>query len=601
MNAWSGSFLQWAADASLSMSFLALLLLGLRRKLGAGIRPAWLVLAGWLTLGRLLMPVEFFNPYALDTLWKNPPLFSNVPRQLVLINSTAPAGTSPPPGRKPVSWRQASNPAAMDEMKMPVRWSLWAVGVWAVGTSGFSALLLLQHFRFRRHLAGISSPCVLPWPGMVENCARSLGIRCPPRILEYSGDGVPFATGLRHPVIYLPKSALDQMSPNEARHVLLHEMMHIVKKDLLANWFLTVLRAVYWFNPLVHITCRNLVRDREIVRDSQIIRLPGVAITPTEYGRTLLKLAVVPLRTPEWGVAPLFHSPTELKRRLIMIAQGNNTNRLLPTYLLLALFSVAASVSFATSRAAPPETAADKPGETKTAPKPNTMELTFPETATEAAGVFQRVAAQKLVAELSIGKADLVSVYNAAEAPLKNRGMAEKEEGSFAPDALTGSMGILLWGPYAEFDAGNYLVVYRYKLLEPAAGPGEKVFLDVSHDACTRSGIRLEPEELIAGKWIETAVPVFLADKKDLEFRFWPAGNRMAVDQIYVFRVTPRAAESGKTVQQAEEIPLAVPVPDRPGTVRSPHLENSGMIDVSGLASGTRVRCPYTGKYFRVP
>ena len=50
------------------------------------------------------------------------------------------------------------------------------------------------------------------------------------------------------------------------------------------------------------------------------------------------------------------------------------------------------------------------------------------------------------------------------------------------------------------------------------------------------------------------------------------------------------------------ELPYGVPVPGRKGMVTSPYLpEEDKYIDVTGFASGSVVRDPYTGKFFLVP
>lgn len=49
------------------------------------------------------------------------------------------------------------------------------------------------------------------------------------------------------------------------------------------------------------------------------------------------------------------------------------------------------------------------------------------------------------------------------------------------------------------------------------------------------------------------------------------------------------------------ELPYGVPVPGRPGLVNSPYAGKYQLVDVTGLASGQEVKCPYSGKLFRVP
>ena len=48
------------------------------------------------------------------------------------------------------------------------------------------------------------------------------------------------------------------------------------------------------------------------------------------------------------------------------------------------------------------------------------------------------------------------------------------------------------------------------------------------------------------------------------------------------------------------DYPYGVPVPDKPGFVRSPYSPDK-LTDVRGYAPGTEVKDPYTGKIFLVP
>jgi hypothetical protein len=60
------------------------------------------------------------------------------------------------------------------------------------------------------------------------------------------------------------------------------------------------------------------------------------------------------------------------------------------------------------------------------------------------------------------------------------------------------------------------------------------------------------------------------------------------------------APEPKPKPEVAEDIPYATPVPGQEGRVYSP-FHNGGYVDVAGMPSGAKVRCPYTKKVFRVP
>jgi len=49
------------------------------------------------------------------------------------------------------------------------------------------------------------------------------------------------------------------------------------------------------------------------------------------------------------------------------------------------------------------------------------------------------------------------------------------------------------------------------------------------------------------------------------------------------------------------ELPQGIAIPGRPGFVNSPFAAKHQLVDVTGLPTGMEVKCPYTGKLFRVP
>ena len=50
-----------------------------------------------------------------------------------------------------------------------------------------------------------------------------------------------------------------------------------------------------------------------------------------------------------------------------------------------------------------------------------------------------------------------------------------------------------------------------------------------------------------------------------------------------------------------DALPYGAPVPGRPGMVNSPFAGKEQLVDVTGMAVGDPVKCPYSGKLFRVP
>ncbi|MEP7014696.1 MAG: hypothetical protein ABI925_04585 [Verrucomicrobiota bacterium] len=67
-------------------------------------------------------------------------------------------------------------------------------------------------------------------------------------------------------------------------------------------------------------------------------------------------------------------------------------------------------------------------------------------------------------------------------------------------------------------------------------------------------------------------------------------------------RANTRAVSQPSALKNSKgDFPYGTPVPGKKGFVTSPFAPDSGYIDVSGIAPGTPVKDPYTGKVFLTP
>lgn len=61
------------------------------------------------------------------------------------------------------------------------------------------------------------------------------------------------------------------------------------------------------------------------------------------------------------------------------------------------------------------------------------------------------------------------------------------------------------------------------------------------------------------------------------------------------------AEEQAPPTASVEELPDGIPAPGRPHLLRSPRAGELQLVDVTGMAPGDKVKCPFTGDFFRVP
>lgn len=63
----------------------------------------------------------------------------------------------------------------------------------------------------------------------------------------------------------------------------------------------------------------------------------------------------------------------------------------------------------------------------------------------------------------------------------------------------------------------------------------------------------------------------------------------------------PKPPDMAATPKSDTELPYGTPVPGRMNMVNSPFAGKTQLVDVSGMSVGQTVKCPYSGKLFKVP
>jgi bla regulator protein BlaR1 len=105
--------------------------------------------------------------------------------------------------------------------------------------------------------------------------------------------------------ILMPMENLVAMDETQVRFALRHELMHYKRRDHLVSVLLSVLQAVYWFNPFVWLAFRQMRLDMEVACDNAVVKTMS---SREKSGYALLILSLFTRKTCQ---------------RVLGLAQGN--------------------------------------------------------------------------------------------------------------------------------------------------------------------------------------------------------------------------------------------------------------------------------------
>jgi beta-lactamase regulating signal transducer with metallopeptidase domain len=181
-----------------------------------------------------------------------------------------------------------------------------AAGLQLIG----AALVLRRRLSVCRPVKDIAVLAVL------ETAAARAGLRRLPALLVTPESISPCALGTLKPRIIVPESIVTEAPGIALRHVLAHELAHLVRGDLWTNWLLLLARLFHWFNPVAWWSIRQMQVEREAACDDSALAALG-EVDRSSYASTIISLAS---NLAPSGVAPamigLISSSRRLKSRI---------------------------------------------------------------------------------------------------------------------------------------------------------------------------------------------------------------------------------------------------------------------------------------------
>jgi beta-lactamase regulating signal transducer with metallopeptidase domain/HEAT repeat protein len=187
---------------------------------------------------------------------------------------------------------------------------IWAAVLLVIAASlGFATLAVRRIVNRARPLDSQD------WLTPLWEVSDRLALDEPPRLLRSEDAKMPFACGVFNATIVLPAEC-DSWSLDRRRAVLLHELAHVRRHDLVGHTLSRLACAVYWFHPLVWTAAKRLRSESERACDDLALACGARA---TDYAEHLLDIVTSVRRDSTPSVALAMARRKEFEGRMLAI------------------------------------------------------------------------------------------------------------------------------------------------------------------------------------------------------------------------------------------------------------------------------------------
>jgi beta-lactamase regulating signal transducer with metallopeptidase domain len=183
-----------------------------------------------------------------------------------------------------------------------IGWQGWLLSVWCIAVLWQIIRLFGQRLRLDRLLKR-AVPTEGELAALVTELAGQIRLRRVPAVVSVDGECPLFVCGLWRSRLVLPSRLMASLGVAERRQVILHELAHVKRHDLLWGWPVEIARIVYFFHPLVYWVAYQLRLERELACDQLAMARSGH--TAADYAQTLVQVVSHASQPPSVQVAAI--------------------------------------------------------------------------------------------------------------------------------------------------------------------------------------------------------------------------------------------------------------------------------------------------------
>lgn len=170
---------------------------------------------------------------------------------------------------------------------------------------------------------------------IMDVCGQKMNIPRVPRLKIISGIKSPSLVGFCNTILLIPRNVLDKVSEEDLKNVIIHELSHLKRKDLLVNWIIVAMQIIHWFNPVMWYAFYRMRQDCEVACDAMALSY----LKPDErkkYGETIINLLTT-MSEAWWvpGTTAMVSGKSQIKERVTMIKLFNRKSTMWTAIALL--------------------------------------------------------------------------------------------------------------------------------------------------------------------------------------------------------------------------------------------------------------------------
>jgi beta-lactamase regulating signal transducer with metallopeptidase domain len=236
----------------------------------------------------------------------------------------------------------------------------WVVFVWGLGVVVFALRLGGGAWRVRR--VRRSSRAAPPeWQNQIRALADRMGVEASVALRQSGRVDGPVLAGWWRPVILVPAGFLSGLPPAQVEALLLHELAHVRRHDVLVGRLQAVVETLLFFHPATWWISKQVRQAREACCDDLVVQAGSGRAT---YAQALTVLAerAVEGRTTAWAPAATDGSLLDRIQRLVVPPEAPSTAGRRLSIVAAALLMVTVPVGLAACASQQSTTDAESPG-----------------------------------------------------------------------------------------------------------------------------------------------------------------------------------------------------------------------------------------------